>query len=219
MISRPASEPRLDLGGFVGGIVVHDNVDIEPLGDLSIDLFEEVQELGRVVATPPCIRKCSESQPGPCRRWKTLSFCSSDSLTRQRRPGSLLSDYDVVLNSQDKVTLEKSLKVLKQGGKLISISGLPDPRFAREQRSSWMIEQVLRVLSSSIRRKANRRSVNYSFLFMRANGAHLSEITSLTDAGVIRPVMDRVFPFASTNEAIAYVEAGRAKGKVVVKVR
>jgi len=132
---------------------------------------------------------------------------------------SLLRDYDVVLNSQDKVTLEKSLKVLKQGGKLISISGPPDPRFAREQELSWMIEQVLRVLSSSIRRKAKRGSVNYSFLFMRANGAQLSEITSLIDAGVIRPVMDRVFPFASTNEAIAYVEAGRAKGKVVVKVR
>jgi NADPH:quinone reductase-like Zn-dependent oxidoreductase len=78
---------------------------------------------------------------------------------------------------------------------------------------------VLRVLSSSIRKKAKRRDVNYSFLFMRANGAQLSEITSLIDAGVIRPVMDRIFPFASTNEAIAYVEAGRAKGKVVVKVR
>ena len=49
MILRPASEPRLDLGGFVGGIVIHDNVDIEPFGDLSIDLLEEVQELGRTV--------------------------------------------------------------------------------------------------------------------------------------------------------------------------
>jgi len=132
---------------------------------------------------------------------------------------SLLHDYDVVLNSQDKATLEKSLKVLKQGGKLGSISGPPDPRFAREQGSSWMIEQALRMLSSRIRRKAKSRSVNYSFLFMRANGAQLSEITSLIDAGIIRPVMDRIFPFASTNEAVAYVEAGRAKGKVVVKVR
>src|SRR4029079_2826633 len=49
MILRPASEPRLDLGGFVGGIVIHDNVDIEPFGDLTIDLLEEVQELGRTV--------------------------------------------------------------------------------------------------------------------------------------------------------------------------
>ena len=56
-------------------------------------------------------------------------------------------------------------------------------------------------------------------MFMRANGAQLSEISSLIDAGVIRPVMDRIFPFASTNEALAYVEGGRARGKVVVKVR
>ena len=75
------------------------------------------------------------------------------------------------------------------------------------------------MLSSRIRRKAKSRGVNYSFLFMRANGAQLSEITSLIDAGIIRPVMDRIFPFASTNEAVAYVEAGRAKGKLVVKVR
>src|SRR5215813_6923028 len=49
MIMRSAREPRLDLGGFVGGIVIHDNMDIEPLRDLSIDLFEEVQKLGRPV--------------------------------------------------------------------------------------------------------------------------------------------------------------------------
>jgi len=44
---RPAGEPRLNLWGFVGGIIIHDDMDIEPFGDLSIDLFEEVQELGR----------------------------------------------------------------------------------------------------------------------------------------------------------------------------
>ena len=40
---------------------------------------------------------------------------------------NVLSDYDVVLHSLDKVTLEKSLRVLKPGGQLISISGPPDP--------------------------------------------------------------------------------------------
>ena len=93
---------------------------------------------------------------------------------------------------------------------------LVDPQLTPLERNGW---QVLRMLSSRIRRKAKRRSVNYSFLFMRANGAQLSEISSLIDAGVIRPVIDRIFPFASTNKAIACVEAGRAKGKVVVKVR
>lgn len=132
---------------------------------------------------------------------------------------SLLRDYDVVLNSQDKSTLEKSLNVLKPGGKLISISGPPDPDFAKEQGSSWMLRQVFRVLSYGVRKKAKRRGVGYSFLLMRANGAQLSEISSLIDAGVIRPVIDRIFPFASTNEALAYVEGGRARGKVVGKVR
>jgi NADPH:quinone reductase-like Zn-dependent oxidoreductase len=54
---------------------------------------------------------------------------------------------------------------------------------------------------------------------MRANGSQLSAITSLIDDGIIRPVVDRVFAFASTKQAMAYVEAGRAKGKVVVSLR
>ena len=131
----------------------------------------------------------------------------------------VLRDYDVVLNSLDKDTLEKSLSVLKPGGKLISISGPPDPDFARQKGLSWMLRQVMRVLSLGIRRKANRHRVSYSFLFMRANGDQLREIAALIDSGIIRPVVDRVFPFEATNEALAYVEKGRAKGKVVVKVR
>lgn len=75
------------------------------------------------------------------------------------------------------------------------------------------------VLSYGIRARAKRRKATYSFLFMRASGSQLSEITSLIEDGIIRPVVDRVFPFASTKEAIAYVEAGRAKGKVVVSLR
>ena len=61
--------------------------------------------------------------------------------------------------------------------------------------------------------------VHYSFLFMKPDGKQLSEITALIEAGIIRPVVDKVFSFAETNEAMSYVEAGRAKGKVVVKVK
>jgi len=131
----------------------------------------------------------------------------------------VLRDYDVVLNSLDKVTLEKSLRVLKPGGQLISISGPPDAAFARSIGASWVLRMIVGALSYGIRSKARRRQARYSFLFMRANGDQLSEITSLIEDGIIRPVVDRVFPFASTKEAMAYVEAGRAKGKVVVSLR
>ncbi|TIT21662.1 MAG: NADP-dependent oxidoreductase [Mesorhizobium sp.] len=131
----------------------------------------------------------------------------------------VLSGYDVVLNSQDAKTLEKSLSVLKPGGKLISISGPPDPEFGREKGLNLMLRLVLRLLSRGIRAKAKRRGVQFSFLFMWAQGDQLSKITALIEAGAIRPVVDRVFPFEATNDALAYVETGRAKGKVVIKVR
>jgi NADPH:quinone reductase-like Zn-dependent oxidoreductase len=131
----------------------------------------------------------------------------------------VLRDYDVVLNSQDGKTLEKSLRVLRHGGKLVTISGPPDPAFGTEIRAPWFVRLVMRVLSSGVRRKAKSRGIGYAFLFMKANGSQLREITRLVEAGAVRPVIDRVFPFESTNEALAYVDAGRAKGKVVVKVR
>jgi NADPH:quinone reductase-like Zn-dependent oxidoreductase len=131
----------------------------------------------------------------------------------------ILQGYDVVLNSLGGDVLEKSLQVLKPGGKLISISGPPDPAFAKDIRAPWFVRQVMRLLSYRVRKKAARRSVGYSFLFMKPSGDQLREIGSLIDSGVIRPVVDRVFPFASTNEALAYVETGRAKGKVVVRVK
>jgi len=131
----------------------------------------------------------------------------------------ILRDYDVVLNSQDAKTLAKSLRVLKGGGKLISISGPPDPAFGEEIKAPWFVRVIMRLLSFGIRREARRRNVSFSFLFMKASGMQLREIARLIDSGVIRPVVDRVFPFESTNEAMAYVESGRAKGKVVIKVR
>jgi NADPH:quinone reductase-like Zn-dependent oxidoreductase len=131
----------------------------------------------------------------------------------------VLRDYDVVLNSQDPKTLAKSLRVLRAGGKLISISGPPDPQFGRDIGASWFLGLVVRLLSARTRRAAKRLGVDYSFLFMKANGNQLREITRLIDAGSIRPVVDRVFPFEATQEALAYVEAGRAKGKVVIKVK
>jgi len=132
---------------------------------------------------------------------------------------TILKDYDVVLNSQDAKTLEKSLRILKSGGKLISISGPPDPAFAEEIRAPWFVKFIMRLLSAGVRKKAKRINVNFSFLFMRAEGTQLSQITSLIDAGIIKPVMDKVFPFEQTNEAMAYVETGRAKGKVVIKIK
>lgn len=129
-----------------------------------------------------------------------------------------LRDYDVVLNSLGKDELTRSLQILKPGGHLISISGPPTPAFAAARGLAWPLKQVLRLLSRGIRSKARQKGVTYTFVFMRASGQQLGEITSLVQAGAIRPVIDRVFPFQETRAALAHVESGRAKGKVVVEV-
>ena len=132
---------------------------------------------------------------------------------------TILKDYDSVLNSQDGKTLQKSLKILKPGGKLISISGPPDAAFAKEIGLSWFLKTAIFFLSRKVKKQAKKLNVNYSFLLMQANEKQLSEISSLIEAGVIRPIIDKVFPFEQTNEAMSYVASGRAKGKVIVKVK
>ncbi|WP_440090363.1 NADP-dependent oxidoreductase [Pseudomonas fragariae (ex Marin et al. 2024)] len=132
---------------------------------------------------------------------------------------SLLQGYDVVLNSLGSDELEKSLNVLKPGGHLISISGPPTPAFAEQQKLNRVLKQVMRLLSYGIRKKARKQGVAYSFVFMRASGAQLKEVTRLIEAGIIKPVLDRTFAFQQTADALAYVEQGRAKGKVVVQLR
>ncbi|MFT3757202.1 MAG: NADP-dependent oxidoreductase [Pseudoxanthomonas sp.] len=130
-----------------------------------------------------------------------------------------LRDYDVVLHSLGSDELEKSLQVLKSGGHLISISGPPTPDLADDQKLSWPLKQILRLLSHGIRKKAKRLGIHYAFVFMRASGSQLAEISALIESGAIKPTVDRVFPLDSTADALAYVETGRTKGKVIIKVR
>lgn len=131
-----------------------------------------------------------------------------------------LKDYDLVLHSnRDSKILAKSFRILKSGGKLISLVGPPTPEFAGKLGLPWYLKFVLKILSFSAKSKAKKSNTDYSFLFMRADGNQLGQITKLIESGIIKPVIDKVFPFEQTNDALAYVETGRAKGKVVVKVK
>ncbi|MGJ5691630.1 zinc-binding dehydrogenase [Streptomyces sp. SID7815] len=131
----------------------------------------------------------------------------------------VLDGYDVVLDSLGGENLAKSLRVLKPAGTAISVAGPPDPAFARELGLNPFLRLAMTALSFKTRRDAKRHGVTYSFLFMKASGDQLRELTPLIDAGKVRPVVDRVFPFDETLQAMEYVEKGRAKaGKVVVSM-
>jgi NADPH:quinone reductase-like Zn-dependent oxidoreductase len=125
-------------------------------------------------------------------------------------------DYDIVLDSRDGETLAKSLRVLSPGGLAIGLAGPPDPDFARHQGLRLPLRLAITGLSLKTRLTARRHGVRYSFLLMRASGAQLDEITKLIDTNVLRPIIDRTYPFDEAPQALAHVETGRTKGKVVI---
>jgi NADPH:quinone reductase-like Zn-dependent oxidoreductase len=130
----------------------------------------------------------------------------------------VLQDYDVVLGTVRDDGIEKYLRILKPKGSVVSLIGPPDAAFARARGMNFLMKLMFWLISSKIIRQAKKHEVAYSFLFVHPDGHQLAEIGMLLDAGHIHPVIDKVFPFDQTEEALAYLEEGRAKGKVVVKV-
>lgn len=207
LVSLTAWQALVEIGKVEKGQKVFIQAGSGGVGTIAIQL---AKHLGATVATT-----ASEMS------FEMLKSLGADVLIDYKKEDfeNVLKDYDLVLNSQDTATLKKSLNILKPGGKLISISGPPTPDFAESIGAAWYIKMILSLISSGVRKKAEKLGVKYSFLFMKADGKQLGEITKLIESGVIKPVVDKVFPFAQTNEALDHVESGRAKGKVVVKVR
>ena len=131
----------------------------------------------------------------------------------------VLRNYDAVLGTVRGDTLEKSLRILKPKSTVVSLIGPPDAAFARARGMNFLIVFLFGLLSRKITRRAKKRGVAYSFLFVHPDGGQLAEIGELLKAGFIRPVIDRAFPFEQAKEALAYLEQGRAKGKVVVQMK
>jgi NADPH:quinone reductase-like Zn-dependent oxidoreductase len=130
----------------------------------------------------------------------------------------LLDGFDLVLDSLGGENLEKSLRVLEPGGKVIGIAGPPDPGFAREIGLNPLLRLAITALSRKIRSQAKKLGVSYEFLFMHASGEQLGQIAALVDQGVLRPVVGRVFDFAETPHAMQSIARGGIRGKGVITV-
>lgn len=127
-----------------------------------------------------------------------------------------LAGYDFVLDSLGGENLEKSLRILRPGGIAVGISGPPTPEFARSAGLNPVLRLAIAGLSGKVRKQAKRLGVNYRFLFMRASGEQLREISELVDGGALRPVVGRILQFAEAVQALESLKAGGIRGKVVI---
>lgn len=131
----------------------------------------------------------------------------------------MLTGYDAVFDTLGGDVLEKSFRILKPGGQIVSVSGMPNARFGKEANLGWMKTAMLSIVSRKITALERKTQTKYHFLFMKASGAQLKILTEMIEAGQIKPVIDKVYQLKDTAQAFDYLESGRAKGKVIVKVK
>jgi alcohol dehydrogenase len=137
---------------------------------------------------------------------------------RSERFEDVAKDCDVVLDSAGGDTLVRCFESVKPGGVVVSIGPTPSAAFARSWGLNPIIVLAISVMSRKATAAARRHKARYEYLFMRADGEQLREITRLVESGVIKPLVDKVFPLEQVRDALAYSESGRATGKVVIRV-
>ncbi len=131
---------------------------------------------------------------------------------------TILKDYDAVFDTQGGRILEQAFQIVKPGGKVVSLSGMPDRKFARSYGLPWWKQQLFGIASRRLTKLAKQTGTSYHFLFMRPDGAQLKKLTAWFEAGKLRPVIDRVLPFSQIQEAVRVAAAGHARGKIVIRM-
>lgn len=136
--------------------------------------------------------------------------------TRERFADEL-GGFDAVLDLIGGKTLNEAFRILKPGGKVVSIAGIPEPLTARKDLAApgW-VAVIFGAISLGTRRRARKAKASYRYLFMHPSGEDLRILARLVDDGSLRPVIDSTYPFERIADAFAALERGRAKGKIVV---
>lgn len=131
----------------------------------------------------------------------------------------ILKNYDSVFDTLGGDILEKSFEVIKSGGKIVSVSGLPNARFGKENGFGLLKSMLFSVASKKLSNLEKKYNVQYTFLFMKPSGEQLRTIADYIERDKIKPIIDKVFPFEDAQKAMEYTESGRAKGKIILKIK
>lgn len=206
MVALTAWQALVERAGLRAGETVYIQAGSGGVGTIAIQL---ARHLGATVST--------SVGSGGIALARRLGATTLVDYTRERAE-EVLRDHDVVLGTQRGGAVEASAAILRPGGRLVSLVGPVDAAFARARGLPLVVRAVLAVIGRKMRRLAKARGLDYGFVFVRADGAQLAQLGRLVEDGAIEPVIDRVFAFDQALEALQAVAAGRAKGKIVVRM-
>lgn len=127
-----------------------------------------------------------------------------------------LKQVDYVIDSVGGVELSKQMKLLSSGGRIVSLNGMPNGRFARSFGLPKWKQWLLALVGLSLDRQAKRVGATYDFLFVQANGSQLKKITELIEKLGIRPTINKVFTLEEVNDALQSIDKSSSLGKTVL---
>jgi len=127
--------------------------------------------------------------------------------------------FDVVFDTLGGEHTLNSFKVIKNEGRVISISGAIDGATAEQFGLNKFIRMNLAFQARKVTRAASKKNAMYRFLFMSPNGEQLKKIAKLYESGEIKPIIDKTYNFSEAIQALEYLSKGHARGKVIVKIR
>jgi alcohol dehydrogenase len=137
---------------------------------------------------------------------------------KSQRFEDVLKDFDLVLDTLGGQSALDAFKCLKRGGVMVSVGGIPTVESAKQWNVPWYFQPVFSLVSRKERAAAKAHGCRYAWHLLRPDGAQLEQLGRRLGSGELQVVVDKVFPFAQALDALAYQEAGRAKGKVILEV-
>ena len=137
---------------------------------------------------------------------------------RNQDYSEILHDVDYVLDTVGDKELEKEFKILKNGGKLISLKGMPNPEFADRVGLGCFKKLILKCFGRGNDNMAEKKNQRYYFLFVESNGKQLAQVSRIFEENKIECSIDEIFDLNNVNQALQKVLKGGSKGKTLLKI-
>ncbi len=126
--------------------------------------------------------------------------------------------YDIVLDSLGGEHTLQAFDVLKPGGVVVSVAGPPDREMARKFGRNPLARLAMWAMARKVYAAADRKQARYFRYLTESSGPQLANVAALVELKRLRPVIDSVFEFERAVDAFDHLIAGRAKGKIVLKL-
>jgi NADPH:quinone reductase-like Zn-dependent oxidoreductase len=123
---------------------------------------------------------------------------------------TVVNDVDIVFDTLGQHYTIEAFELIKQGGKVVSVKGALDEETAK----LFGIPDY--TLPEELAQQINAKQATYKYIFMHPNGAHLNELKTMIESELIKPIIDKAYPFSASIDAFTYLATGRAKGKIVI---